>query len=118
MIKHRRLLTMFIVLTLLFFVALLVPYKYLPVDGHDDKLHHSIVFLTLTFLLFFSLRLRLIWTALIMTSLGAVSELSQSLVPNRSSSWSDLQANLIGVSISVLCIALGSYVYNKVKKPK
>ncbi len=116
MIKHRSAFALFIILTLLFLIALWVPYKYLPVDGQDDKIHHSLVFFALTILMFYSFRIRLFWTAGIMLMLAATTELSQTFIANRSSSWPDFQANAIGVALSIVCIFVGQHLLTKLKK--
>lgn len=90
----------------LFFIALLLPVEYIPLDTTQDKYHHGFFFFGLTILLYLCTHLRL-WTLCLFTViLASVSELSQMLAPQRSSNWQDLRADFYGIGAAVLTILL------------
>ncbi len=90
----------------IFFIALLLPVKYIPLDTTQDKYHHGLFFFGLTILLYLCLRIK-VWVLFIVVSIFACgSELSQKLAPQRSSNLEDLTADFYGIGAAFACIVL------------
>lgn len=91
---------------LIFFIALLLPVEYIPLDTTQDKYHHGFFFFGLTILLYLCTHLRLWILCILMVILASISELSQMLAPQRSSNWQDLKADFYGIGAALLTIIL------------
>ena len=104
LVRNKLGLVIACVCVLLFFIALLVPVKYIPLDTTQDKYHHGFFFFGLTILLHFCSRLRLWILCIFLLILASVSELSQMLAPQRSSNWQDLKADFYGIAAAFLTI--------------
>lgn len=114
MIRSRFAATMCVLLVLLFSVALLVPVQYLPFDTRYDKLQHALFFAVITVLLAMSVRLPMLKIGLLVSLFAVVSELTQNFIPYRSGNLDDLIADMIGVIVSCLSIALLQVLYGKI----
>ena len=90
----------------LFFIALLLPAKYIFLDTTQDKYHHGFFFFGLTLLLYLCTHLRPWVLCIFMLILACSSELSQMLAPQRSSNWQDLKADFYGIAAAFLSIIL------------
>lgn len=95
---------------LLFFIALLLPVEYIPLDTSQDKYHHAFFFFGLTILLYLCTHLRFWILCIFMLILASSSELSQMLAPQRSSNWEDLKADFYGIAAAFLSILLFSFI--------
>ena len=91
---------------LLFFIALLLPAKYIFLDTTQDKYHHGFFFLGLTLLLYLCTNLRPWVLCICMLTLASTSELSQLLAPQRSSNWQDFEADFYGIAAAFVSIFL------------
>lgn len=120
MIRSRFSLLIALVSVLIFFIALLVPVEYIPLDTRYDKQQHAIFFCGITLLFYACLRIRLWVLVLAMMTVAIVSELSQMLAPKRSSNWQDLQADFIGIGAAAVLIVLCVFVmrFKSRRKPK
>jgi VanZ family protein len=106
LIKNKPLLILTLCFALIFLVLLVIPTEYLHIDTRQDKSHHMLVFLALTLMAWFSLRIPLVALVVLLLSFAGISELSQYWIPYRSSNWLDMLANAQGIAAGLALIAI------------
>lgn len=105
LIKNRLALMLTLGLAITFLVLLVIPTEYLHIDSRQDKSHHLLVFLTLTLLAWYSLRVHLLALVSLLIFFAGLSELSQYWIPYRSSNWLDMLANVQGIGAGLVVIS-------------
>jgi VanZ family protein len=105
-IKNKLVLILTLGLALCFLVLLVIPTEYLHIDSRQDKSHHMLVFLTLTLLAWFSIRIHFLALISLLITFAGLSELSQYWIPYRSSNWLDMLANIKGIGAGLVVISI------------
>lgn len=106
MIKNKWMLLLTLAFVAAFSVAMLIPVEYLPIDTRNDKIHHGILFVIMTWLFYGCLRINLFLLAGLMLAIAGLSELSQLLSPYRSSNWLDLRADAVGICFAIAILGI------------
>jgi|GEM_PF-2970050 len=120
-LKSPMLLAVFGVACLCLLLSVIVPVnsippEFMPFPAAQDKSNHLAMFFTMTVLSRFCLRLNIIQLAILMLLVAAGSEFVQMWVPHRNSSWSDFQANVIGIGVGIVSVIIVNYLLQMIMK--
>lgn len=93
-----------------------IPPEFMPFPAAQDKSNHLAMFFTMTLLSRICLRINIIQLTILMLIVAAGSEFVQMLIPHRNSSWSDFQANVMGIGVGIVSVIIINYLLQVIMK--
>lgn len=120
-LKSPMLFTVFGVAILALLLSVIVPVnsippEFMPFPAAQDKSNHLAMFFAMTLLSRLCLRLNMMQLTVLMLIVAAASEWIQVLIPHRNSSWSDLQANVMGIGVGIVSVIIINYLLQMIMK--
>ena len=93
-----------------------IPPEFMPFPAAQDKSNHLAMFFAMTLLSRLCLRLNMVQLTMLMLLVAAASEWVQMLIPHRNSSWSDFQANVMGIGVGIVSVIIINYLLQMIMK--